>query len=107
MHNIDTVIPINKVIRTASKILQECEWKLEIVEGTTVNLPSDLELVVQTRAYIEANAPDIFLGNHYEAVVMLGCEKTSDNWSPIHGYLKLYFTLEGNFVSEDIHPCHS
>ena len=45
---------------------------------------------MQTRAYIIADAPDIFLGSYYEAVVMLGYEKIDKNILPKYGYLKLY-----------------
>lgn len=100
MRELDTIIPIEKIIRTAHDFLLECDWKLEINESL-VCLPENLELVVQTRAYIEANAPDIFIGSHFEAIVFLGRSIVGNNWLPIHGYLKLYFDLEGNYISED------
>jgi len=49
--------------------------------------------------------PQIFFKrNHYEAVVIIGCEKTSDNWNAKFGYLKMYYDLEGHFISEDRFP---
>jgi len=81
----DQIIPIAKVLVDAKALLDDCEWELEI-EGSMLTIPKDTEIQVQTRAHILANAPDIFLGDHYEAVVLLGC----DDWSPIYGYLKLY-----------------
>ena len=100
MINIDSVIPREKVLQEAHRFLESCSWTIKIADEI-VTLPSDLELVIQTRAFISAEAPDIFLGDHYEAVVMLGREITDRNWIPLHGYLKLYFNLEGQFVTED------
>ncbi len=80
--------------------LEKCNWELEIGERL-VKIPKNEKLFVQTRAYILANAPDIFLGNHYEAVVLLGYEKSDDNIIPKYGYLKMYYDEEGCFISED------
>jgi len=57
--------------------LDECGWELEI-EGSIITIPKGTDLQVQARAYILANAPDIFLGDHYEAVLLLAC----DEWLP-------------------------
>ena len=97
---LNEVVPIDKVIADARRFLTECGWLLEI-EGQVIPLPKDLELRVQTRAYISASAPDVFLGDHFEAVVLLGCNHVGSNWIAEHGYLKLYFDLGGQFVSED------
>jgi hypothetical protein len=100
MIDIDTIIPIEKVIADTKRFLEECKWVLEIDEHI-FELPHDLELVVQTRAFIKANAPDIFLGDHFEAVVLLGREIIDSNWIPIFGHLRLHYDLEGKFISED------
>jgi hypothetical protein len=104
--NLDAVIPAEKVIQVARQFLQSCSWSLELGD-TVVDLPPDLELVLQSRAYVSAEAPDIFLGNHYEAVVLLGREIIGNNWVPLFGSLRLYFNLEGQFISEDRLPIPS
>ena len=100
MTDLDSIIPCARVLDEARGFLQECHWSLEIDDQIVV-MPPDLELVVRSRAFIAAEAPDIFLGDHYEAVVFLGREILGRNWLPKYGYLKLYFSREGRFVSED------
>jgi hypothetical protein len=97
---IDKIIPIDKILSDAESLLKECGWIFEVGDKT-IRLPIDLNLEVQTRAYVLANAPDIFLGNHYEAVILLGVEKNNENWIPKYGYLKLYYDESGKFISED------
>jgi len=99
---IDEIIPMEKVLADGRAFLDECEWELEI-EDSMITIPKGTDLQVQTRAYILANAPDIFLGDHYEAVLLLG----SEEWSPIYGYLKMYYDLQGNFISEDRFPAQA
>ena len=98
--NIDEIIPNQKVIEDASQFLNECNWKLEI-EEKVLSIPKDVELRIQTKAYIQAIAPNIFLGNHYEAVVIIGCDIKSEHWIAKYGYLKMYYDLKGVFISED------
>ncbi len=98
--NIDNIIPIEKVLSDAKLFLNECGYALEIGDEL-IRLPIDINLEVQTRAYIMANAPDIFLGNHYEAVILLEVEKNDKNWISKYGYLKLYYDESGKFISED------
>lgn len=100
---IERVIPKTKVLAVTAKFLEECGWRLEIEEDQIVNLPNHLELYVQSRAFVKADGPDVFLGNHYEAVVYLGYEKIEDNVIPQYGILKMYFNQAGEFVSEDRH----
>lgn len=102
---IDRVIPQARVLVEARKFLAECGWELEIGDSR-VEIPVNTELRVQTRAYVVADAPDVLLGNHYEAVVLLGCEKVGENWRPQFGYLKMYFDERGNFVTEDRYARH-
>jgi hypothetical protein len=102
IRDIERVIPKTKVLAVTANFLEECGWRLEI-EDQMVNLPNDLELYVQSRAFVKADGPDVFLGNHYEAVVYLGYEEDEDNVIPQYGILKMYFNQAGEFVSEDRH----
>lgn len=99
-NQIEKTIPISKIMNDIKAFLEKCNWELEIGERL-VKIPKNEELFVQTRAYILANAPDIFLGNHYESVVLLGYEELDDNIIPKYGYLRMYYDEEGHFISED------
>ncbi|MCM8525900.1 MAG: hypothetical protein NE327_05245 [Lentisphaeraceae bacterium] len=97
---IDLVIPDQKVIKDVRAFLEHCDWQLEIEEQIKL-LPKNIKLEIQTKAFIKAKAPDIFLGDHYEVVVFLGCIKSKENWIPEYGYIKLYYDLNGVYISED------
>ena len=77
---------------------------LEHTPEATIQVGAEEFPVVASRAYVKAHAPDIFLGDHYEAVVYLAPEVLGDNWLATAGTLKLYFNLDGDFVSEDRYP---
>lgn len=100
---IDGLIPIEKIIADTKNLLDEANWKIEI-DDNIHNIPRDTKIKVQTRALIMANAPDILLGDHFEAVVILGCEELGNNWFSKYGYIKMYYDLDGNFVTEDRYP---
>jgi len=56
---IDQVIPIDKVKMDVVLFLIGCKYQLEIDESFII-LPKNIDLRVQTRAYIKADTPDIF-----------------------------------------------
>jgi|GEM_PF-2653142 len=100
----DDVIPREKILSDARSFLDQCNWELEIGESVWVRIPRNTELRVRTRAFIEADAPDIFLDDHFEAVVILGCEEEQEHWWAKYGLLKLYYDHNGQFASEDRYP---
>jgi len=53
---------------------------------------------------VKAHAADVFLGDHYEAVVALAPEQVGMHLVARAGTLKLYFDGQGRFVSEDRFP---
>jgi hypothetical protein len=97
---IENVIPKEKVIEEAQTFLARCGWELEVNEDL-VRIPPNVELCVRSRAFIKADLPDVFLGDHYEATVLIGCEEVNDNICAEYAVLKLYFDESGHFVSED------
>jgi hypothetical protein len=64
-------------------------------------IPQNVDILVRSRAFIKADIEHaVFLDDHYEAVVLIGV----DDQAPYHakyGILKLYFNMEGTFISED------
>ena len=100
---LDAKIPEAAVLASVMAFLEEADWKLEFHDGEARTIPRQPEPLVASRAFVKAHVPDIFLGDHYEAVVYLGAERVGDNWVPTAGTLKLYFDRDGNFVSEDRH----
>jgi hypothetical protein len=103
MTPIDDVIPCKKVLADVRAFLSGCDWMLEI-DDALIRIPHDADLRVQTRAYVVADAPDIILGDHFEAVVILGCRVDGENWVADYGYLKLYYNTNGEFLTEDRYP---
>lgn len=101
MIDFDIVIPKAKVIANALAFLEKCGFTLEIEEGKWVDIPRTIELVLWRRSYTTYD--DGITGwNHYEAEVMLG--RLDGSECPDLGYLRLYFNLEGEFVTEDRGP---
>lgn len=97
---IDDLLPASAVLRQAAAFLAECRRRLEIGEEV-VEVPEDAELAVRSRAFIKADLDDVFLGDHLEAVVLLGREEIGDNARAKYAVLRMYFDLAGRFVSED------
>jgi hypothetical protein len=97
---IDTVLPISNVLEQTASFLEKCGWALEI-DDELIEMPKDIELSVRSRAFIKANLEDVFMGDHLEAVVLLGREVAGEHVRAEYGVLRMYFNLEGQFVSED------
>ena len=97
---IDVVLPVSSVLGQAAVFLQSCNWALEI-EGEQIKIPEGVELLVRSRAFIKAELDDVFLGDHFEAVILLGSVRVGGNVRARYGVLRMYFNPEGRFVSED------
>jgi hypothetical protein len=97
---LDAVIPVSRVLDATRTFLTRCGWRLEIDEYS-VTIPSDVELEVRSRAFVKADNHEVFLDDHFEAVVLLGKEAFGTSYRAAYGVLCLYFNQEGQFVSED------
>jgi hypothetical protein len=105
---VDGVLPVSSVLRQTTTFLARCDWKLEIEEDVIVEIPTDTELIVRSRAFIKADHEEhIFLDDHFEAVVLLGKVMIGEIIRAKYGVLRMYFNLEGQFVSEDIYNKYS
>jgi hypothetical protein len=102
IRHIDTVLPVSSVLEQAATFLERCGCALEI-EDEIINIPQDEELLVRSRASIKADTPGVFVGDPFEAVVLLGREVTGEYSHAKYGVIKMYFYLDGQFVSEDKH----
>ena len=100
IRRLDGALPVSSVLTQARAFLERCGWKLTI-DNDVIEIPENIELIVRSRAFIRAELDDIFLGDHFEAVVLLGHEVIGENVSARYGVIKMYFNLEGQFVSED------
>jgi hypothetical protein len=104
--DIDAVIPESAVSEAAIRFLDSAEWELEFDGMGMVTIPREPRPIVASRAYIKPHAHGGF-GDHYEAIVYLGPEAwltntaTHQNWTPRSGVLRLYFNLNGRFITED------
>jgi hypothetical protein len=99
--HVEAALPVASVLKQAAAFLAECGWELDIGD-VIVKIPTDTELIVRSRAFIKAElAGQIFLDDHFEAVVLLGKEIIGESIRAKYGVLKMYFNLEGQFVSED------
>lgn len=97
---LDGEIPVASVVAQTQAFLERCGWKLEI-DSEILEIPRDVELVVRSRAFVKAEQGDVFLGDHFEAVVLIGKRAVGENLCASHAVLKLYFNLEGQLISED------
>lgn len=100
IHLLDTALTASSVLAQTQTFLETCGWKLEI-DDEVIEIPKDVEVVVRSRAFITADLDDVFLGDHFEAVVLLGHETVGENVRAQYGVLRMYFNLAGRFVSED------
>ncbi len=92
------MISRKRVLIIAHTFLEECGWKLELEENTLVSIPSNVNLVVATRAYIEEDVLGYTWGNHYQAKVLI---EPDEHFTGKYGTLGLYINLEGQLISED------
>lgn len=99
--HVEAALPVTSVLKQAAAFLAKCGWKLEI-EGVVVEIPTDTELIVRSRAFIKAELEgQIILDDHFEAVVLLGRVMIGENIRAKYGVVRMYFNLEGQFVTED------
>lgn len=98
--HIDALLPVSTVLQHAATFLSKCDWRLEI-DGEIVEIPKNADLIVRSRAFIKADLDDVFLGDHLEAVVILGAEELQAHMCAKYGVLRIYFDLNGQFISED------
>jgi hypothetical protein len=96
---IDTLLPAERVLQTASDFLRSSGWQLELDDEILV-IPPNSVLVIRSRAFIAAELDGVFLGDHTEAVVLVGIDDSISTLAK-NVQLKLYVTLDGKFVSED------
>jgi hypothetical protein len=103
--HIEAIISREKVIQAAKDYLSTCEWSLEIDEAMAL-IPQDVDIIVRSRAFIKADVEHaVFLDDHYEAVVLIGIDNQTPHCAK-YGILKMYFNLEGKFISEDRYSQH-
>ena len=100
---LDERIPSEAVLRAVHAFLDSAEWMLEFDDDITP-IPRRPEPVILSRAFIKAHVADVFLGDHFEAVVALAPEKIGENIVARGGVLRLYFDRDGRFISEDRYP---
>jgi hypothetical protein len=100
IRHIEAILPREKVQQEARSFLETCGWSLEIGEKL-ISIPRETELGVRSRAFIRADAEDVFLEDHYEAVVIIGIESLGEHQRAKYGVLRMYFNLNGEFISED------
>ena len=86
------------VCRVAREFLAECEWELEAGEGS-IQVPPEAELLVFSAAVIVSD--HAVFGDHVEAVMYLGVERSPPNLFPAHGVLRLYLNAAGQLITED------
>jgi hypothetical protein len=105
---VDGFLPVSSVLRQTNTFPARCDWKLEIEEDVIVEIPIDTEIIVRSRAFIKADIEEhIFLDDHFEAVVLLGKVMIGESIRAKYGVRRMYFNLEGQFVSEDIYNKYS
>ncbi len=103
---LDRAIPREKVLAAVRQFLDAAGWELEFGEPARVlRIPREPAPLLVSRAYVKAEAPGVFMGDHYEAVVALGPDVGAEyGVFATRGRLKLYFNLDGDLVSEDRFP---
>src|SRR5206468_2547804 len=67
---LDAKIPVDAVLRATHRFLTAAGWVLEF-DGQLIPIPREPEPAIISRAFIKAHAPDVFLDDHFEAVVAL------------------------------------
>lgn len=85
------------VCRVARAFLAECSWELEVGKER-ISIPPETELLVYSAAVIVSEHG---FGDHIEAIVYLGAERTKCGTFPVHGVLRLYLDPTGGMITED------
>ena len=99
-NRIEAMLPKEKVIQQTLSFLNSCGWRLEIDESL-ISIPKEAQIYVRSRAFIRADSEEVFLGDHYEAVVLIGVETIGEHQRAKYVVLRMYFNLNGEYVSED------
>jgi hypothetical protein len=100
--DIDAALPAEHVLKQVRAFLDECGWSIEL-EDEVIVIPPNTELWLRSRAFIRADADNVFLDDHFEAVVLIGREYGRARYA----VLKAYFNRDGSFVSEDRYSKYS
>jgi hypothetical protein len=100
---IERAISKEYVIKTTRSFLQDCRGKLEI-DHKIIEIPQNVLIGMRSRAFIKADSSDVFWGDHFEAVVLIGEEIVGNNKCARYCILRFYFNLDGKMVSEDRYP---
>lgn len=98
---LDALFPEAVAEQALVEFLDEAGWRLEFDDVGILSVPQDPPPKLISRAFIAAHAPDVLLGDHFEAVFALAPEWVGENVRGRAGYLRLYFDAEGRFVTED------
>lgn len=91
-------LPATHIATVARQFLAECEWELEVESGR-LRLQPDVELLVYSTAIIISD--HYTFGDHVEAIVYLGVERSASEVLPALGVLRLYLTVVGSLITED------
>ncbi|MGL4553811.1 MAG: hypothetical protein ACRC33_21825 [Gemmataceae bacterium] len=86
------------VCGVARTFLAECGWELEAGEGF-IRVPPDAELLMYSAASTVSDYSGF--GDHVEAIVFLGAERSPHGTFPVHGVLRLYLNAAGQMITED------
>ena len=103
MNLIEERIPKDRVLSAVEEFLQSADHELEMDNRVISFLSSDTFRVI-SRAYVISDDDEGF-GDHFEAGVGLGAEELDDgSWSYTKGILRIYFSLDGEMITEDRFP---
>ena len=94
--DIDVALPVERVIEQVRAFLESCGWHLELGKKV-IKIPPGTELWLRSREFVRADSDDVFLGDHFEAVVLVGREHGRAKYV----VLRAYFDCDGHFVRED------
>lgn len=87
---LEQLLPESVVLMHCYRLLSKAHFQIEDHENIIL-MEEELDLQVYSRSYISGRPEEMYLGNHFEAVVVLGAEWINGLLNAKYGLMRLYF----------------
>lgn len=104
LEELDARLPVTVVMAAALDLLDHSGWKMEFEGFGTITVPRRPAPLMVSRAFVREEFEGFAFGDHFEAGIALDPLVTPEGLEARAGFLKLYFDLDGQLISEDKFP---
>ena len=107
---LDSTLSEARVLASVAAFLESQSWVVYRDEAP-IDIPKGVELRLLSRQFVKADHGGVYMGDHLEADVMVGLKRRDDAEHPEldelflsaeYCYMRLYFDLAGQLLSDEI-----